>query len=138
VGHFFFQFAQEFGVLLDQLEIGFQLLDGEAQLIIHQQEAVQDLFFLLQARRLLGLAPDGGIGQLEVDFLYAVGFFGDFKETPEGRWLFSLIRQRGFLSVPVPWLDCSGFPHCRQGELFSMILKAVTRSRGTCRHGMPW
>jgi hypothetical protein len=137
MGHFFFKFAQEFRIFLDQLEIGLQLLDGEAQLVIHQQEAVQDLFFLLQAGRFLGLVPDDGIGQLEVDFFYAVGFFGDFKETPEGRWLFSSIQQRGFLSVPVPWLDCSGFPHCRQGELFTMILKAGTRSRGTRRPCVP-
>jgi hypothetical protein len=60
------------------------------------QEAVQDFFFLLQARRLLGLVPNGGIGQLDVDFLYAVGFLRDFKETPEGRWLSSSVRRTGF------------------------------------------
>jgi hypothetical protein len=46
------------------------------------QEAVQDLFLLLQAGRFLGFAPDGGIGQLDVDRLYSLGLFGDFKETP--------------------------------------------------------
>jgi hypothetical protein len=46
------------------------------------QEAVQDLFFLLQAGRFLGFAPDGGIGQLGVDLFDAVGFLGYFKETP--------------------------------------------------------
>jgi len=46
------------------------------------QKTVQDLFFLLQARRFLGLAPDGGIGQLGINFLYAFGLLGYFKETP--------------------------------------------------------
>jgi len=46
------------------------------------QEIVQDLFFLLQAGRFLGLAPNGGIGQFGVDLLYSFGLFGYFKETP--------------------------------------------------------
>jgi len=82
MGHFFFQLGEQVGVLVDQLEIRFQFLDDEAQLAVHQQKAVQDLFFLLQARRLLGLAPDGGVGQLGVDLFDAVGFLGYFKETP--------------------------------------------------------
>jgi hypothetical protein len=93
---FLVQLAQEVGVLVDQLEIGLQLLDGEVQFRFDVQETVQDLLLLLQAGRFLGLVPDGGLGQLEVDFFYAVGFLGDFKETPEGRWLFSSVRRKGF------------------------------------------
>jgi hypothetical protein len=101
-GHFFFQLAQELGVLVDQLEIGFQFLDGEAQFIVHQQETVQDLFFLLQAGCLLGLAPYGGVGQLKVDFLYPFGLFGYFKETPEDRRIFASIRRINSLVELVP------------------------------------
>ena len=93
-GHFFFQFGQEFRVLVDQLKIGFQFFDDEAQFPVHLQKTVQDFLFLLQAGRLLGLVPDGGIGQLDVDFLYSFGFFGYFKETPEDRWISLLIRRK--------------------------------------------
>jgi hypothetical protein len=96
MGHFFFQFGQEPGVLVDELEVGVQLLDGKTQLVVHQQEAVQDLLLLLQAGRLLGLAPDGGIGQLGVDFLDLLGLLGYFKETPVDRRLSALILRKGF------------------------------------------
>jgi len=96
VGHLFPEFGQQAGVLVDQLEIGFQFLDREAQLRVDQQETVQDLFFLLQSGRLLGLAPDGGIGQFGVDLLNPCGFLGYFKETPEGRRLSASNRRTGF------------------------------------------
>ena len=78
-------------------------------LLVDLHEAVQDLFFLGQAGRFLGLAPDGGIGQLGVDFLYLFGLLGYFKETPEGRRLFSSIRRTGFLVERVPCGDCKRF-----------------------------
>jgi hypothetical protein len=114
-GHLFLKLGQQAGVLIDQLEIGFQFLDREAQLRVDQQEAVQDLLFLLQAGRFLGLAPDGGIGQLGVDLLDPSGLLGYFKETPEGRRLSASIRRTGFLVERVPWPDCSGFHPGRQG-----------------------
>ncbi len=83
----FLELGQQAGVLIDQLEIGFQFLDRESQLRVDQQETVQDLLLLLQAGRLLGLVPDGGIGQLGVDLLDPLGLLGYFKETPEGRRL---------------------------------------------------
>lgn len=109
------QLGEEAGILVDQLEVGLQLLDGEAQLGVDQQEAVQDLLLLLQARRLLGLAPEGGIGQLGVDLLDALGLLGYFKETPEGRRLSASVRRTGFSVERVPWGDCSGFGPGRQG-----------------------
>jgi hypothetical protein len=80
--HLLFQLGKQFRVLVDQLEIGFQFVDGKAQFPVHLQEAVQDLLLLLQAGRFLGLAPDGGIGQLGVDLAYSFGLLGGFKETP--------------------------------------------------------
>jgi len=43
--------------------------------LLDLHEAVQDLFFLGQARRFLGLVPDGGVAQLGVDILYLFSFF---------------------------------------------------------------
>ncbi|MCU0276974.1 MAG: hypothetical protein MUF02_09040 [Acidobacteria bacterium] len=101
-GHFFLQLGQQAGVLVDELEVGLQFLDGEAQLGVDQQEAVQDFLLLLQLRRFLGLAPDGGIGQLGVDFPDFFGFLGYFKETPEGRRLSASNRRTGFSVERVP------------------------------------
>jgi hypothetical protein len=94
--HFFFQFREQVGVFVDQLEVGLQFLDSEAQLGVHDQETVQDLLVFLQAGRFLGLAPDGGIGQLGVDFLYLVSLFGYFKETPGDRRLSASVLRKGF------------------------------------------
>jgi hypothetical protein len=77
-----FQLRQQLGVLVDQLQVGFDLLDGRAQLVVDLDDAVQYLLFLRQPGRLLRLAPDGGIGQLGIDFFYLFGLLGNFKETP--------------------------------------------------------
>jgi hypothetical protein len=34
VGHFFFQLGQQVGILVDQLKIGFQLLNVSSQLLV--------------------------------------------------------------------------------------------------------
>ena len=96
MGHFFFQFREQVGVLIDQLEIGLQFFDDEAQFAIYQQKTVQELLVFLQAGRFLGLAPDGGIDQLGVDFLYLVRLFGYFKETPGDRRLSASVGRKGF------------------------------------------
>jgi hypothetical protein len=133
-GDLFLQFGEQVRVLVDQQQVGVQLLDGLVQLLVDLDETVQDLFFFRQPGRLLRLAPDGGIGQLGVDLPYLFGLLGYFKETPEGRRFFSSIRRKGFLFVPVPWPDCKRFRRCRQGKLlpkacveYSEIMKRYIR-----------
>jgi hypothetical protein len=89
------QLGEQGGVLVDQLEIGLQLLGREAQLGVDEQEAVEQLLLLLQARRLLGLAPQVGVGQPGVDLPDARGLFGYFKETPVGRRPSASVRRTG-------------------------------------------
>jgi len=89
------QLGEEGGILVDQLEIGLQLLGGEAQLGVDQQEAVEQLLLLLQPRRLLWLAPQVGVGEPGVDLLDAFGLFGYLKETPVGRRLSASARRTG-------------------------------------------
>jgi hypothetical protein len=92
LGYLLLEFGQQPGVLVDQLQVGVDLLDGRAQFLVDLDDAVEDFFLFGQPGRLFRFAPDGGIGQLGVDLFDLLGLLGYFKETPEGRRFFSSAR----------------------------------------------